>query len=224
MRRHSKWSGRGLGVVGVVAIGLVASACSSSPHRAATSHPSTAPTTSSSTAPTTSSPAAATTTAPGGGASNRCHVSQLSVGLDPTHSGGAAAGSVGYTYVLTNTSSSLCTLEAYPGLQMLNAANQPIPTHVSRGKGASTVPPEPVNLVSLAPGGKAWFALGFADQTGYGSAQCPRSTSLEVTPPNAYGHLSITGTGGQLQPFGGTAQAVQCGDITVSPVLSKPPF
>lgn len=223
MRRHSKWSGRGLGIAGVVAIGLVASACSSSPHRAATSQPSTA-STSSSTVPTTSSTASTTTTVPGGGASNRCHVSQLSVGLDPTHSGGAAAGSVGYTYVFTNTSSSLCTLDAYPGLQMLDAANQAIPTRVSRGKGASTVPPEPVNVVSLAPGGKAWFALGFADQTGYGSAQCPRSTSLEVTPPNAYGHLRITGSGGQLQPFGGTAQNPQCGDITVSPVLAKPPF
>ena len=205
----------------VVALALVAAACSSSPHPSANSKSTTTnPTTTSTSATTPTTGGSTTTTAP----SNRCHVSQLIVGLDQSAPGGAAAGSVGYTYVFTNKSSTLCTLEAYPGLQMLDGAGNAIPTHVSRGTGATTVPPEPVNLVSLAPGGKAWFALGFADQTGFGSAQCPRSTSLEVTPPNAFGHLTITGTAGQLQPYGGhSIQTLQCGDITVSPVLSHPP-
>ncbi|MGH9307666.1 MAG: DUF4232 domain-containing protein [Acidimicrobiales bacterium] len=210
------------------ALGLALAACSSPSHPAARSGPTSS--TSANTTSTTSSPTGTTTTPPASGtstpagSSNRCRTSQLSVALDSSASGGAAAGSVGFTYVFTNTSGTTCTLEGYPGLGLLDAAGHPIHTDVLRGHGASTVPPEPVTTVSMAPAGKAWFALGFADQTGYGSAQCPKSTSLAVTAPNAYDHLTITGAGGQLQPYGGTVQSLHCGQITVSPVLSHPPF
>ncbi|MGH9073446.1 MAG: hypothetical protein ACRDZQ_04905, partial [Acidimicrobiales bacterium] len=69
-----------------------------------------------------------------------------------------------------------------------------------------------------------WFAIEYATQTGYGSLQCPRSAALAVTPPNDFQHLVVSGPGGRLQPYGGTIQALHCGEITTSPVLAHAPF
>jgi hypothetical protein len=154
---------------------------------------------------TTTSGQATTTTSVSGAALGRCHTSQLGARLVHT---GAAAGSVGQTIAFTNNSSSACTLYGYPGLLMLNAKGQPLPTQVHRGSSA-TVHPEAPSTVTLDPGQSASFALGYADATGYPGQHCPASASLEVTPPNTFHQLVISD---HLNPYG------PCGNITVSPV------
>jgi hypothetical protein len=130
--------------------------------------------------------------------------------------GGVAAGSVGDVVHFTNVSHHRCTLHGYPGLQMLNAAGRPIVTDVHRGSSV-TVSARPVGLVTLAPGGKASFELGYADATGFGSETCPTSTRIEITPPNDYRPLTIAW---RIQPFGGDIPHLRCGEITVSPVYA----
>ncbi|MGH9058832.1 MAG: DUF4232 domain-containing protein [Acidimicrobiales bacterium] len=121
---------------------------------------------------------------------------------------GAATGHVGQVITFRNTSSTPCTLEGYPGLGMLDAQGHAIATKVSRGTSYIVHAQKPA-LVTVAPGGKASFALGYTDATGYSGMHCPSSSSLEVTPPNAYHHLVISD---HLSPYG------PCGKITVSPV------
>jgi hypothetical protein len=114
-----------------------------------------------------------------------------------------------------NTSGTACSLYGYPGLQMLDSSGHAIPTDVIRGT-STTVPSVPEELVPIAPGAEASFDLGFPDGTGYGSAVCPTSTNVEITPPNATQPITISW---QIQPYGGgTIAQLQCGQITVSPV------
>ncbi len=146
-------------------------------------------------------------------APSRCKVSQLSVHLGQSS---GAAGSVGQSVHFTNSSSTSCTLSGYPGMLMLNAAGRPLATHVRRGASA-TVPQIPLHLVTVLPGGRASFDLGYAAQTGYGNLHCPTSSTVEITPPNAFSHFTIAW---KLQPYGGTVQHLRCGVINVSPVYA----
>ena len=116
-----------------------------------------------------------------------------------------AAGSIGGIFVLENTSSKTCTLEGYPGMQMLDAKGNPMTTHVIRGSSV-VVPAIPVTLVTMAPGVRASFLWGYSDVANAMGA-CPTSTSVEVTPPNAYNHATLT-----------MAMSPCEGKITVSPV------
>ena len=129
---------------------------------------------------------------------------------------------MGRTYRVANTSSTTCSMHGYPGLAMLDAQGEPLPTHVRWGS-STTVPPEPVSTVVLGPGDEAWFLLGYAQSTGYGTAQCPRSAALEITPPNDYTSVTVTGQAGQIDPYGGSASDPRCGTVTVSPMLANRP-
>ena len=68
------------------------------------------------------------------------------------------------------------------------------------------VPSVPERRVTLAPGGTARAYGGYSD---VGPIPCRQASSLEVTPPDAYGHLTIELT---TAPCGGI--------IHVSPVFS----
>jgi uncharacterized protein DUF4232 len=168
-----------------------------------------------------STPAVATTTAPTRTSTVAtgpigCVASQLNVNVSY---GNYAAGSIGYTNSFQNISSTTCTLFGYPGMQMLNSSGQPIQTDVIRGTSV-TVPAVPVRLVTLAPGGKAWFDMGFSDGSGYGNDydSCPTSTLVEFTAPNDFQSITISL---QIQPFGGaTIAQLNCGEIHVSPVFA----
>ncbi|HET9690005.1 MAG TPA: DUF4232 domain-containing protein, partial [Acidimicrobiales bacterium] len=122
---------------------------------------------------------------------------------------GAGAGQRSQVFELRNTSSSTCRLHGFPGMQMLDSANHPLPTEVTRSQ--SSTPGD----VDLAPGTTSSFLAHWAAQTGYGNEQCPTSSRVEVTPPNAYEPLTVAL---QISPYGGTTQHLQCGEITVSPV------
>jgi Protein of unknown function (DUF4232) len=146
-----------------------------------------------------------------------CQTSQLSVAMDPTHSGGGAAGSLGITYIFTNTSATACTLAGFPALQLLNASGQHLTT--------TTIPNgDTPTTVTLPSAGHAWFDILFPTQTGFGNLHCPTSSSLAVTPPSNTSALRITGAGGQIAPYGGDIPHLMCGNINTSPVLDQPPF
>lgn len=161
------------GVVGLALLALVACA-------PAASAGSPSPTPSISPA-ATAVPTIGTTPTPGAGGSGRCLVSQLSLGTGQPNAG---AGTVGETFIFTNNSQTTCQLYGYPGMQMLGANGQKIPTNVVRTPGTE-------QTVTLAPGGTASFLAQWHDQTGY-TTPCPSSQQIEVTPPNAYSQLTIT--------------------------------
>lgn len=127
-----------------------------------------------------------------------------------------AAGSVGYVVTFHDISGVSCVLFGYPGLQLLGSDGASLPTQVHRGTAVS-VPPVPEQSVVLEPGGTASFVVGFATATGYGNEHCPRSSTVEVTPPNAYHAVVVPWT---IAPYGGTTEHLQCGDVTVSPVYA----
>jgi hypothetical protein len=68
------------------------------------------------------------------------------------------------------------------------------------------VPAIPVTLVKVAPGVRVSFRWGYSDVSSRMGA-CPTSTSVEITPPNDYNHVTLTAA---MSPCGGK--------ITVSPV------
>ena len=144
-----------------------------------------------------------------------CQSSQLTVEHGRV---GAAMGHIGITAAgFKNISKSACTLRGYPSLQMLDSNGRRIATHMRRGASAS-VPFIAIKVVMLRPGGVAKFDLGYANQTGYGSASCPTSARVTITPPN---NLKLINARWHLQPYGGSTIAkLRCGEITVSPVYT----
>jgi Protein of unknown function (DUF4232) len=161
-------------------------------------------------------PTSAAGTAPTSSAAvaSGCLATQLSVQIGEAS---GAAGSVGYTNDFKNVSNTTCTLYGYPGLQMLNASGQPISTDVIRATSV-TVPYVPEKLVTLVPGAKADFDMGFAAATGYENADCPTSTRVEFTAPNDFQSLIVALA---IRPYGGADVAqLHCGEIHVSPVYA----
>jgi uncharacterized protein DUF4232 len=192
--------------------GTGSSSTAASPTTASTTPPISATTASS--APASTGPSTTPTTATTASA-HGCTAVQLSIQVGTAN---GAAGSVGYTNDFKNISVATCTLYGYPGLQMLNSSGQPISTDVIRGTSV-TVPSVPERLVTLAPGARAGFDMGFASSTGYGSAKCPTSARVEFTAPNDFQSLTVALA---IQPYGGPSTAqLHCGQITVSPVYAS---
>lgn len=125
-------------------------------------------------------------------------------------------GSVIRTYEFTNESATPCTLYGYPGFQLVGSNGQNLATTVTRT-------PASQSTVTLVSGGHAWFTMQYPSQTGYGNLSCPTSSKLEVTPPNAYRYLTVTGRAGTIQAYGGTTNNLQCGHLSVQPVTGTPP-
>jgi hypothetical protein len=92
---------------------------------------------------------------------------------------------------------------------MVDAQGAQIPTTVVRG-GSYPFTDLPPSIVTLAPGGVAYFNIGFSDVVTGSETSCPSATQLMVTPPNAYDHLTIA------------VQIAPCdnGSLTVSPVFA----
>ncbi len=142
----------------------------------------------------------------------RCRTSALSA--QPfSLAGGGAAGSRGGAFGLTNGGTVTCTLFGYPGLQLLGANGQPLPTTVIRGH-YEVVDVVPEQTVALAPGARARFYFMYSDTLGGGyPAVCPTAASVEITLPGAHNHLLVA-----------TSIAPCEGHIWVSPVTASTPF
>lgn len=116
-------------------------------------------------------------------ADTRCLVPQLSASLG-SNRGLASAGHRGQIFVLTNVSGQTCYLHGYPGMDILDAKGQSLDARMTWNGPAPT-------LVRLAPGGEASFVAEWADPGMYPKG-CPTGTSIEITPPNAYRHLTMS--------------------------------
>jgi hypothetical protein len=149
----------------------------------------------------------------------RCRSAQLTVRQGRL---GAAAGSSGTSVIFKNVSSSRCWLEGYPRLQMFNAADRPLPTFVHDGASFMTIPPRlRVRVIKLAPGAAARVYLGFFDSFGGGSANCPASASLRITPPGDHTPINVPWRLDSPGAIGRPGrQRLQCGQMAISPVAA----
>jgi hypothetical protein len=137
-------------------------------------------------------------------ASARCTGADLSLNRV---SDDAGAGQRGVVFAFTNISSSSCTLSGYPAFIMLNKAGLPLRgAHVSKDAG-------PAQVVTLAPGGKAWFSITYsACGVGGAGVRCPMSAKVRITAPGTRRAFVLRE---QLDPYRGR--------IYVTPVESKNP-
>ncbi len=125
-----------------------------------------------------------------------------------------AMGHVSQQIRLKNVSPSTCTLTGFPRLQMLNAAGAPLSTRMHYGADY-IVPTITVQTVTLAHNAAAGFLVGYEDATGYATAVCPTSNTIQIFPPHDSTALSVRW---HLTPYGGSVKALQCGILAVSPI------
>jgi hypothetical protein len=202
--------------VAALALAGVAGACRSSPHRPASSPPTSAggTATTGTVAPgtgntatggsggtvgstPTSIPATTTTTSPGGstpttpttGASGpaRCNSGDLRGSLTEPN---GAAGSTYYMLVLTNTGTSSCLLQGYPGVSWVTGSSgQQVGAPAERQPGNAPA-------LVLAPGTSAQAVLRVLDAGNFGaSCGLTPTDGLRVYPPNDYSALFISQAG-----------------------------
>ena len=146
----------------------------------------------------------------------RCGNTQLS--LQATQSQGAA-GHIAILFRIHKTWGNGCSLQGYPGAELLDRQFHTLPTHVSRGHGY-IVSGSPSQLqVTLDSSHDAYFTLEYSDvQTGNGA--CPRVPYLMVTPPNDRLPIVTYTHGGRSQAY-----VTPCGgNLVVSPVRASAAF
>jgi Protein of unknown function (DUF4232) len=135
----------------------------------------------------------------------RCTVSSLLGELRPPTAG---AGQRQAKLLLTNVTRKTCSLGGFIGGQLLGARNDDLPTNVVRNTGKSA------KVVTLAPGQSATTSLQWGVITGTGdrqSGECqPTPARIEITPPNATGHLVLPWRNGPV---------CQQGRIVVNPLV-----
>lgn len=120
----------------------------------------------------------------------------------------AAAGTIEVTVTLRSRASGPCSLVGYPGLQLIGSGGSPLPTDVVRGGTIAFASMAPARVV-VAPGASVAFNIGYTDVPVGGETSCAQAQSLLVTPPNAYGHVTLAS---QLAPC-------DHGKMVVSPVF-----
>ena len=91
----------------------------------------------------------------------------------------AAMGGVRETpYTFTNISSSACTLDGYPALELLNQKGMVVRRATKQKSG------EPTAVVTLDPGKTAWFNLNYnSGGAGHMGKPCPTYPKLKIIAP-----------------------------------------
>ncbi|MHA7190050.1 DUF4232 domain-containing protein [Arthrobacter sp. MDT2-16] len=125
-------------------------------------------------------PSAAPTPAAGG----TCTAAQLTGSVED-QLGGAGAGSVSRTIVLTNASDQECTVDGFPGVSFVDASGAQIGAPADRD-GSASVP------VTLAPGASSTTTVRQTNAQNYG-ADCglTPAVGLRVYPPGATDSLVL---------------------------------
>ena len=80
--------------------------------------------------------------------------------------GNGAAGTISLAVTMVNKRPRTCTMKGYPGMQLLDASGNSLPTNVVRGGGSDFSAPaanQPPSLVTLAAGQQASFSLSYED-------------------------------------------------------------
>ena len=136
-----------------------------------------------------------TTTPTGGGGSagsgdGRCTTDHLSGQI--VDDGGGAAGSVEVAIALTNTGSSSCTLQGWPGVSLVGDGNG-----TQLGAAATFTRSSPHPTVTLAPGAVAKAPLSIVQAANFPTAACsPQAADgFRVYPPGETGSLYIADAG-----------------------------
>ncbi|MFF9275848.1 DUF4232 domain-containing protein [Streptomyces griseosporeus] len=132
-----------------------------------------------------------------GGATTRCHTSELSASVGRNDPG---AGQENFPVVLTNTSSRTCTVHGYPGAAFVGADGRQLGPDPRREPGVTA------RTVTLAPGHSAWAGLRFANPEISG-ARTATPAALLVTPPDERDPLKVPWKGGKV-PVGGNESVV----------------
>ncbi len=140
----------------------------------------------------------------------RAHIGDLSAGF---HGYQMEMGTRGFILTLTNISNHSVSLYGYPGLQLLNARKQPLPTRTLWGM-SYFARNQVKSLIVLSPGETASASISFGV---YGT----RSNSvlayyMEVTPPNCYGHFTLK------IPYG--PALVYLHQVSVTPMVYHTPY
>jgi hypothetical protein len=171
--------------IGLVLLGL--SGCSSTATATGSTIVTQLPTATES--PTTSEPPTATALTTG---LTNCQTGELALGLQSQQSGASNFANI---YRLENTSQQTCTLEGYPGVQLLNASQQSLTIGVSQETSAYLFNNQQPQLVTLAPAASAYFILEWNAAVN-GSGNCPGAAFVLVTAPGPQpgdqGNLSIS--------------------------------
>ncbi len=139
-----------------------------------------------------------------------CQPGQLTITAGMTN---GAAGTIEMTVTMVNKGPGTCTMNGYPGLQLLDGSGNDLATNVVRGGGPGFLNPaagQPPALVTLAQGQQASFSLSYEDVPVGTETSCPMSAKTLVTPPNDTAHAVIAF---QADPCAG-------GTIHVSPVYA----
>jgi hypothetical protein len=118
-----------------------------------------------------------------------CGASELQASVIPT----STSGNFSFTYVqFTDASAQPCHMEGFPGFDLIDASGSSI-INASRGCTATIAgecPTTPYYISLSANGGYAFFSLVWQSTPAAGQT-CPESTSVLITPPNAYDHLTL---------------------------------
>ncbi len=123
---------------------------------------------------------AATSTVP------RCSTQNLAAGL---HGSQAGLANRGFILTLTNAGSTSCSLSGYPGLGLEDARHQALPSHTFRG-GTYFDPDPGRHPIVLSPGETVSADVAYAAADGL-AAHTVTATYIQVTPPDAYLHLTV---------------------------------
>lgn len=123
------------------------------------------------------------------GAVGRCATADLSGSIEP--GSGGAAGSVVVHLVLTNTGSTACTLQGWPGVSFVGGGNG-----AQIGAAATQEQGSPHPTVTLAAGQRAVAPLKIGQAADYGDGACdPRTPDgFRVYPPGSEQSLFVADT------------------------------
>jgi Protein of unknown function (DUF4232) len=120
-------------------------------------------------------------------AGDRCHTSGLALAVNGVDVG---AGNLVGTFSFTNELDVSCTFFGFPGAELRDPVDNPLPTNVVRGGGPFTDNPPPA-MVTVPAHGTARFLVHWEQVPVGGETSCPVSTSLTVTPPDEFVPLLV---------------------------------
>jgi hypothetical protein len=137
--------------------------------------------------PTTTATGSSPTQSPTGAVATSCQTSQLTLAKQGDENG---LGNFANIYRLQNISQQTCTLEGYPGVQLLDENQQPMSITVLQQTSAYLYNAQNPQLVTLAPGASGYFILEWSA----GPSSCAGATSVLVMPPGDQTNLQIAST------------------------------
>jgi hypothetical protein len=141
-----------------------------------------------------------------GTAGANCQTAQLTLGEAGDESGD---GNFATVFELRNRVQQTCTLEGYPGVELLDASERPMTFAVEQETSAYLVNAQKPGLVTLAPGASSYFLLEWSA----GPTSCPGTAFVLLTPPGDQTSLRIA-----------SVMEICSGPVIVSPIMESSPF